>query len=399
MINVAAGEMRFLQNPDAAAACDYPKELHAALPPEDAARAISEIQKWPGYAPTPLHSLDDAAAAAGIGGVYYKDESGRFGLGSFKALGGAYAVARLLAELVQKKTGKTPDSAELAAGAHVQHTQNITVASATDGNHGRAVAWGAKIFGCKCRIYIHAEVSAGRRRAIESFGAEVVRIGGDYDESVRRAAADAKKNGWYVVSDTSYPGYEETPRRVMAGYCLMVEEILRQLPAPPTHVFVQGGVGGLAAAVCARLWQKLGARRPQLTVVEPVAAACLHKSARLRRPVKIKIGRETIMAGLSCGEPSPLAWKILHPGARNFMLVPDETVAPLMRFLARRKPPIESGESAVAGLAGLLAAAADAPARKLAGLNSGCTALVLGTEGATDAEIYAKLTAAANAAD
>ena len=392
-------QTRFVENPDASAASGYPQELRAALAPEDAARAAAEIQQWPGYAPTPLHSLDELAARANVRGVYYKDESGRFGLGSFKALGGAYAVFCLLAELVRKQTGKTPNQNALAKGEYAGITKNATVASATDGNHGRAVAWGAKMFGCQCRIYIHAEVSESRKRAIESFGATVVRIDGDYDESVRRASEDAHKNGWRIVSDTECPGCGDAPRQVMAGYCTMLDEILRQIPEPPTHVFVQGGVGGLAAAACARLWHKLGARRPHMTVVEPELAGCLHKSAELRRPTNIKIAQETIMAGLSCGEPSPPAWEILRAGARGFMLIPDETVAPLMRLLARRTPPIEAGESGVAGLAGFLAAAADDSIRKRTGLDSGGNVLVLGTEGATDAEIYARLTAASGAAD
>ncbi len=388
-------ETRFLRNAGADDGAHL-RQSRAVLPRADGARAIAEIRKWPHYAPTPLHSLEEIAARAKVQSVYYKDESGRFGLGSFKALGGAFAVSRLLAAHIRRATGKPPDGKTLAAGGYAAHVRNITVTSATDGNHGRSVAWGAKMFGCRCRIYIHAEVSEGRKRAIEAFGAKVVRIRGNYDESVRRAAADAQKNGWFVVSDTSYPGYAEMPRQVMAGYSVMAEEALRQIPVLPTHVFVQGGVGGLAAAVSAWLRHQFAAGKfgasPQLTVVEPSLAGCLHESARLRRAAAVQIAEETIMAGLSCGEVSELAWKILQPGARNFMLIDDALIPPLMRHLARRRTPVEGGESGVAGLAGFLAAACS-PMRRRAGLTAKSAVLVFGTEGATDAEIYKKLTA------
>lgn len=372
---------------------DYPLALHSALSPADGARAIAEVPHWPHYAPTPLHSLSEIAQQAGIGGILYKDESRRFPpVKSFKALGGAFAVYELLAEKVCAQTGLTPGGAELASGIHAAHVREMTVAAATDGNHGRAVAWGARTFGCQCRIFIHAGVGEERKQAMESLGAQVVRIDGNYDESVRVAAAESAKNGWTVVSDTSYPGYENIPRRVMAGYCVMMDEILQQTPSPFTHLFVQGGVGGLAAAACMWLWSKLGAGRPRIVVVEPAVADCLYQSARCGAPRIVDIREETIMAGLSCGEVSPLAWPVLQQGAHDFITITDDVIPPLMRALATMTPSIEAGESAVAGLAGLLAAAADESLREKMHLTSDSNILLLGTEGATAPQLYEKLT-------
>src|SRR6185437_10221581 len=159
-----------------------------------------------------------------------------------------------------------PSSAEIASGRHAALVSPITVTCATDGNHGRSVAWGARSFGCRCIIYVHRTVSDARCRAIAAYGAEIRRVSGTYDDAVRQSAGDAAAAGWHVVSDTSYDGYKDVPRDVMQGYSLMVDEALAQLPvsAGLTHVFVQGGVGGVAAAVCAYLWERCGAARPRL---------------------------------------------------------------------------------------------------------------------------------------
>lgn len=371
--------IQYVQNPGASAAAHYPKHLHAALSPDDGERAIRTIRNWHGYTPTPLCQLKDLAAHIGVAHIYYKDESGRFATGSFKALGGAYAVSQLVANHTAQNGSAADD---------------ITVVAATDGNHGRSVAWGANRFGCRCRIYIHAGVSRQRQCAIESFGAQVIRIDGNYDDSVHLAAAEAQKNGWFVVADTAYPGCEDAPRQVMAGYCLMMEEILQQLSAPLTHIFVQGGVGGLAAVACAWLWHKLGEQRPKMTVVEPILAACLYQSARRQQATAVSISQETMMAGLSCGEVSTLAWDILQPGAHGFMTIEDELIPPLMRALAAAD--IEAGESGVAGLAGVLAAATQSSTRAATAITADSNILVLGTEGATDAEIYANIIGASD---
>lgn len=368
----------------------YPARLRSVQSLDAFAQAQAEIARWPGFAPTPLRALPGLAAAHGLASVHYKDEGGRFGLGSFKALGGAYAVMRLLQRAVADRTGQVPDAGALIAGRHRAITRGVTVTCATDGNHGRSVAWGARLFGCACVIYIHAGVSEGRRAAIAAYGAEVIRTDGNYDDSVRQAQADADRLGRLVVSDTSYPGYRDVPREVMQGYSIMAAEALEQIGAPPSHVFVQGGVGGAAAAVLAHLWERFGKARPILVVVEPDRADCILRSARAGKPVVLTGDLDTVMAGLSCGEVSELAWEILDPGADGFMAIEDQRAIALMRLLADGvvgDGPIVAGESAVAGLAGALAARE----RGAFGLGPNSRLLVFGTEGATDPALYARI--------
>lgn len=372
----------------------WPAELDRVLSQDMVRQAASEIACWPGYRPTPMHSLDLLAGRLGLAAIHYKDEGERLGLGSFKALGGAYAVLRLAARRVEERTGRAPDPAAVRQGAHADQLTGLTVVTATDGNHGRSVAWGAQMAGCRCRIYIHAEVSPGRQQAMEGFGAEVVRIQGDYDESVRLCAEEAAANGWQVVSDTSWDGYMEIPRLVMAGYGVMANEVLDELAAPPTHVFVQAGVGGLAAAVCATMWQRLGKERPAFVIVEPTRAACLLATARAGKPTAVPLEEETVMAGLSCGEVSLLAWEVLSRGAADYITIGEEQVAPAMRLLASGAAgggAITAGESAVPGLIGLLGVASDPALRSEIGLDGNSRILLFGCEGATDPEIYREI--------
>ncbi|HXZ42737.1 MAG TPA: diaminopropionate ammonia-lyase [Terriglobales bacterium] len=232
--------------------------------------AWNEISSWSNYRPTPLISLSGLAKAKGIGTILYKDEGGRFGLGSFKALGGAYAVCRVLQAAILDRMGMSPSSEELRQGRFRNVTETITVATATDGNHGRSVAWGANQFHCCCVVYVPKNCSQSRGLAIARYGALVVRSAVGYDETVRQCLQDTEAHGWLVVSDTSWEGYERIPATVMQGYTVMIREVLDQLSAAkrPTHVFVQGGVGGLAGAVCAFFSEALKARRPRLIVVE-----------------------------------------------------------------------------------------------------------------------------------
>ena len=241
------------------------------LPDGGFRRARAEIASWPGYEPTPLLPLEDVAKAVRVAAVHWKDEAPRFGLGSFKALGGAYAVARLLVtELSRRGVANAATTVELAAGAHRDATRAITVTCATDGNHGRSVAWGAQRFGCGCVIFVHETVSQGRRDAIARYGAEIRVVPGNYDDAVRAAAHTAERENWFVVSDTSYEGYTEVPRDVMQGYRVMADEAADQLDGKaPTHAFIQGGVGGVAAgqgrlSACQRRGRggRHGARRP-----------------------------------------------------------------------------------------------------------------------------------------
>ncbi|MBX6744968.1 MAG: diaminopropionate ammonia-lyase [Acetobacteraceae bacterium] len=362
------------------------------LPDSGYRRAREEITAWPGYAPTPLVPLPDVAQAARVAAVHYKDEGGRFGLGSFKALGGAYAVLRLLqTELAKRGVANAASSAGLIEGKYREATQGITVTCATDGNHGRSVAWGAQRFGCRCVIFVHEHVSQGRRDAIAQYGAEIRVVPGNYDDAVRAAQRTAQQEGWFVVSDTSYPGYTEVPRDVMQGYRLMAEEAAEALEKPPTHVFVQGGVGGVAAAVSAQMRARYGTAAPKLVVVEPDRAACLLASAEAGQPTAIAGDLDTLMAGLACGEPSLLAWQELERAAFAFMAVPDAAAVDCMRLLARRQPRVVAGESAVAGLAGLLLASREPFARTALELEEDSRVLLFGTEGATDPVLYARL--------
>ena len=318
--------------------------------------AREEIASWAGYAPTPLRKL----TGLGFASVHYKDEGSRFGLGSFKALGGAYALKKLIAA----------------------HGAGITVCCATDGNHGRSVAWGTRMFGCRCVIFLHERVSPGREDAIRAYGAEIVRTPGTYDDSVRAAAAMAEEQGWFVVSDTSYPGYAEIPVDVMHGYTVMAGEIVEQIPAPPTHVFLQGGVGGMAAAVVGHFVER--GWDPEFVIVEPENANCLQASAAAGVPTVVHGDHDTLMACLACGEISEVVWPLLRDRVRFFETVPDEAAAVAMRFLAKQG--IAAGESGGAGLAGLLGLTPEE--RWLMGLSAESRVLLIGTEGPTDPEIY-----------
>ena len=355
------------------------------------ATARNTITSWSGYAETPLHELPGLASELGVAEVWYKDEAGRFGLGSFKALGGAYAVARLLAAQVG-----CPIS-EIVERQHPEAVAKITVCCATDGNHGRSVAWGAQTFGANCVIFIHATVSEGRKAAIEQYGAEVRRCTGNYDDSVREAQETATKEGWFVVSDTSYPGYMDVPRDVMQGYEVMASEAFGAMDSVPTHIFLQTGVGGMAAAIAAcakRLW---GAERPTIVLVDPDQSACWVDTYEAGKPTAVEGDLDTLMAGLACGEISALAWEILQDHAEVAMAVTDESAIEMMRRLAcppSSDPHIVAGESAVAGLAGLAAAMKSEDMRSALDLDAGSRILVFGTEGDTDAELYAELVGA-----
>lgn len=390
--------LRAIRNPRAAAP-DQPYSARSAsvLDAAGFAAAQQEIAHWPGYAVTPLHALPALAHHLGLGALVCKDEGARFGLKSFKALGGAYAVYRVLVREIQKHNGAQPVSTDdVFSGRWKAQLAKVTVTCATDGNHGRSVAWGAQLFGCRCVIYIHATVSEGRRAAIAAYGADVVRVPGNYDDSVRHAQAQADANGWTVVSDTTYPGYREIPVDVMHGYGVMAREVVAQMGAtPPTHVFVQAGVGAFAASVAAAFWLAWGERRPRLVVVEPVAADCHLRSAIAGRPVVVTGALDTIMAGLACGEVSPAAWEIVSIAAAAFVAVDDRYARAAVRRFADPLPgdrAIVSGETGAAGLAALLAAQQHPRLAELLELDAHSRVLLLGSEGDTDPEIYRGIT-------
>ena len=356
--------------------------------------ALAEVSSWPGYAPTPLLPLPGLAQRLGLGQLLYKDEGGRFGLGSFKALGGAYAVANVLRHAVMAARGLARvSSRDLLSGAYADVVGRATVTCATDGNHGRSVAWGAQLFGCRCVIFVHQHVSQGRRDAIARYGAEVREVRGNYDDAVRHAAATAAAEGWTVVSDTSYPGYRDIPLDVMHGYGVMAAEVAQQLAGspPPTHVFAQAGVGALAAAVCASFWLHWGQQRPRFVVVEPTAADCVYRSLQAGRPAVVAGALDTVMAGLACGEVSDLAWEVLHGGTNVAVAVADAYALQAMRELAAPVAgdrPVVAGETGGVGLAALLAAQEQPALRQALALDEHSRVLLLGSEGDTDPVIY-----------
>ena len=371
------------------------------IPAESIATARAEITQWEGYAPTPLWALRALAERIGVGEILYKDEGPRFGLGSFKALGGAYAAQRVLQREIARRLGRDVSLADIRQGKLAEECGQIMLVSATDGNHGRSLAWGCKRFGAPCRIYIHSEVSEGRAVAMRNLGAEVIRIEGDYDESVRLTKAEAEANGWFVVSDTSWPGYSAPPRDVMSGYGVMTNEIFEAIDSAPTHVFLQGGVGGMAAGIIASFKQHWGDHSPRVIIVEPELAPCLIESARRGEATKVDLAQETLMAGLSCGDPSELAWPILAEEASDFLTIPESLVGPAMRLLAQPlgdDPAIEAGESAVAGLAALITACNDTNLVAQLGLNSHARVLLIGSEGVTDQAIFNRIMEGCDAA-
>jgi diaminopropionate ammonia-lyase len=236
---------------------------------------------------------------------------------------------------------------------------------------------------------VHAGVSQARVDAIARYGADVRRVDGTYDDSVHESIRQAEAHGWFVVSDTSWPGYTEIPREIMQGYRLMADEAADQWSgAPPTHVFIQAGVGGVAAAVSVQMRARFRPP-PALIVVEPDRAACLLASAELGEPTAIPGDLDTLMAGLACGAPSLIAWQELDRATTAFMAVPDEAAVACMRLLASHG--VVAGESGVAGLVGFLLAAGDSAARETLGLNDSSRVLLFNTEGATDAALYGQL--------
>ncbi|MEW4948005.1 diaminopropionate ammonia-lyase [Pseudomonas asiatica] len=384
----------FVSNPKAGRQ-PYPQALQEVM---SIARAEESRQWLAGWArlsagATPLYSLPDLAAELGVAQVWVKDESVRSELGSFKALGAPIALVRLIRRTFPAQQF---DPRGLLQGQHADLLAQFTVVSATDGNHGKGLAAAAQSIGCRCVIVLHANVSIEREQAIAAYGAQIVRIAGNYDESVEHAAELATSNGWTVVSDTSYEGYEVIPRDVMQGYGTIAAEIIEATAGQPpfTHVFLQGGVGGLAAGIVSYLWEHYGAQRPLLFMVEPEQADCLYQSALLGKPARATGSVDSVMAGLACGETSPLAWRFLEPSVDYFMTISDDQAIAAMRRLAAgsaRDIPLVAGESGVAGLAGLARLVTDAGAAADLGIDGNARILFISTEGATAPGIYADL--------
>jgi len=362
---------------------------------KDANTARRFHKQIPGYRMSALQGLPNLATMFGVGGIWVKDESSRLQLNSFKVLGGSFALYRYL----QKQLGILGEDTSfsyLASDEVKQKVGDLVFASATDGNHGRGIAWSAKKLGFKCVIYVHSETTIRRIDAIKSNGAKVVVVDGNYDDAVRQVAIDAKANGWTIISDTSWDNYTEIPTWIMQGYLTMLTEAQEQFGGvglvKPTHVFIQAGVGALAASVIGFYHALFGQDAPKCIVVEPDKADCLYKSALADdgKPHSVKGDLDTIMAGLSCGDPSPIAWEILKENADCFMKVPDYVAAKGMRVYATPlsgDPFVLSGESGAVTL-GAFSSIMQYPEleelRKALNLNEESQVLFVNSEGNTD---------------
>ena len=346
-------------------------KILTSLPEKLIDEAVQSISKWETYAPTPLHQLSKLNEELGFKEIYYKDEDKRFDLKSFKALGGAFAVNKIANE-----------------------KGNITVSTATAGNHGRSVAWGAKRLGLECKIFISEFVSEARAKAMMNLGADVIKVRGNYDASLKECIKQSKINNWEIVQDVSWEGYKEVPKLIMAGYTIMVKEIMEQNKKDPfSHVFLQAGVGGMAAAMIAG-FAKYSSHIPKFIIVEPENANCVFKSLENNEATTVNIVNETIMGGMSCGDVSTVAWEILKDSSNYSLTITDDEISMVVAMLAKAKlsnEKIIAGECAVPGIIALIGLFKNKEYLNKLGLNSNSKVLLFGCEGLTDPAMYEKL--------
>jgi diaminopropionate ammonia-lyase len=318
---------------------------------DNAARLRALFAHSPGFAPTPLRRLDAIATRLGVGELWAKDERARWGLGSFKSLGGAFAVVELAAEMLSRREGRAISHADILAG-HAPKAKDMTVATATAGNHGRAVAFGAQLAGARAVIFVYGDVPKAQAQAIADLGAELVTVKGDYEAACRAAAKASTEHGWIMVSDVAQEGYTDIPRRVMRGYSVLAAEALEQFPHPPTHIFVQAGVGGLAMAV-ASYFSNCLSPKPAIAVVEAATVPCLMESARNDRETRTEPSGVTNLNRLDCPTPSSTTWPVLRALASLFIGVDNEPAAEAALLLKQQG--LATTPTGAAGLAGLLA--------------------------------------------
>ena len=347
------------------------KNILNHLPEKFIDEAIQSISSWETYKPTPLLKLNKLQEELNLKEIYYKDEDKRFNLKSFKALGGAFAVNKI----ANKK-------------------RNVIVATATAGNHGRSVAWGAQRLGLKCKIFISEHVSQARALAMKNLDAKVIRVKGNYDDSLKECIKQSQKNNWEIVQDVSWKGYKEVPKLIMAGYTIMIKEIIDQIEIESiTHVFLQAGVGGMAAAMIAG-FAKFSKNIPKFIIVESKSADCVFKSIENNKPTRVNINKETIMGGMSCGDVSTVAWEILKNSTNFCVTIPDDAISLVVALLAQNHlsdQKIIAGECAVPGIIALISSFKNKDYLNKLKLNSNSKILLFGCEGLTDKEIYQKL--------
>jgi diaminopropionate ammonia-lyase len=370
---------------------------------ENTARKVLRFHRQlPGYQPTPLLQLRNLARAWNVAGVLVKDESTRFGLGAFKVLGGSYAVARLVCQKLGIDIQEI-DFDYLVSHKVRQRMGRITLATATDGNHGRGIAWAAEQLGQQAMIYMPKGSVRSRVENIRSHGATVEVTDLNYDDTVRLCCRRAQENGWHVIQDTAWEGYADIPRWIMQGYMTMGSEIMSEMSqkgiSRPTHVFLQAGVGAFAGAMLGYLINKFQDNPPCFIILEPNNAACFLASAAAGdgRPHAVTGDLTTIMAGLACGEPSPMAWNILRDFTSCYISCDDFVAANGIRILAnplRGDDAVEAGESGSVGI-GLLDLLANNPAfntlKQELKLGPDANVLLFNTEGATDPENYREI--------
>ena len=346
-------------------------QILKSLSKKDIDEAYSSISSWESYAPTPLIELNKLSNELSLNNIFYKDESKRFNLKSFKALGGAYAVEKV-----------------------TKGNKDIVVSTATAGNHGRSVAWGAKRLGLKCKIFISEFVSEARGQAMSDLGAEVIKVKGNYEKSLIECIKHSTKNNWQIVQDVAWKDYMIVPKYTMAGYTVMMKEISDQVKDDQiTHIILQAGVGGMAGAMIAGMARYLK-NVPETIVVEPDSAACVMESIKTGKIEKIDIKRESLMGGMSCGEVSLVPWEILKNSVKFCISLPDDDIAKTMKLLGNStfsEERIIAGENSAPGVVSLIASCSDDEIKKQLKLDSKSNILVIGCEGDTDKKMYQKL--------
>ena len=342
-----------------------------SLSENDIDEAYSSISSWKGYSPTPVIELNKLSKELNLNKIFYKDESKRFDLKSFKALGGAYAVEKI-----------------------TKGNKDIVVATATAGNHGRSVAWGARRLGLKCKIFINEFVSEARGQAMADLGADVIKVKGNYEKSLIECIKQSTENNWQIVQDVAWKDYMLVPKYTMAGYTIMMKEIVNQISNDQiTHIILQAGVGGMAGAMVAGIAKYLK-NVPETIVVEPDSAACVMESIKTGKIEKIDIKRESLMGGMSCGEVSLVPWEILKNSVKFCISLPDDDIAKTMKLLGNSSfsdKKIIAGENSAPGVISLIASCVDDKIKEKLKLNSKSNILVIGCEGDTDKEMYQKL--------
>lgn len=368
---------------------------------EDKIKGVREFHKsFHEYYVTPLHKLENLAKYYGLKNIFVKDESYRFNLNAFKVLGGAYAIGKYLSNKLDIDISKV--SFEYFKSKEIREKLgDITFVTATDGNHGRGVAWAANQLGQKSVVYLPRVACKSRLEAIKREGGQASIIDGNYDDAVRLSKEMARKHGWVVIQDTAWEGYKEIPSWIMEGYGSLIHETMEQLKKEgierPSHVFLQAGVGSFAASIQGYLANKFKGERPVTVIIEPDDANCLYKSS-LSGERKIVTGdMPTIMAGLACGEPNIISYEILKAYSDGYLSCPDYLAGKAMRILAaplKGDPQIIAGESGAIGI-GVISEIMEKKEykdlREKLKLDKDSTVLVISTEGDTDPEGYREI--------